>query len=427
MLSYIIEGNNKIEGTVKASGSKNAALPIIATAILNPEPVTFYNIPDIEDTRITLQILKILGCKVKADSGKINISSQDMHNKTIPKELMHKLRSTVVLAGAILGRFKEATFSYPGGCNIGKRPIDLHLKAFKDLGVEIQEKEDYIYCKSKKEMIGAKIKLDFPSVGATENIILASVYCKGVTHILNAAKEPEIQDLAKCLNRMGAKIYGAGTSRITICGVKKLKSSDYRIMTDRIETGTLLCSAAITNGNIKIENANPENLMNVLFKLKEMGCDISITRNTITLKSPKTLKSVDIETAPYPGFPTDMQPIIGAVLTKAQGTSIIKENIFENRFKYALDLKKMGANITLNEEENIIKITGKSDLKGETVSSRDLRGGAALVLAGLSANGTTRVENADYILRGYENLEHKLKILGANIKLEKVDINAKEC
>ncbi len=420
MLSYIIEGNNKIEGTVQASGSKNAALPIIATAILNQEPVTFYNIPDIEDTRTTLQILKILGCKVHTDSGKISISSKGMHNKTIPKELMHKLRSTVVLAGAILGRFKEATFSYPGGCNIGKRPIDLHLRAFKDLGVEIEEKEDYIHCRAKKEMIGTKIKLDFPSVGATENIILASVYCKGVTHIINAAKEPEIQDLAKCLNKMGAKVYGAGTSRISICGVKKLHKADYRIMTDRIETGTLLCAAAITNGTIKIENANPENLLSVLFKLKEMGCDILINKNSITLKAPKVLKSVDIETTPYPGFPTDMQPIIGAVLTKAEGTSVIKENIFENRFKYAFDLKKMGANIILKENENIIEIKGKSELNGEIVSSADLRGGAALVLAGLAASGTTKVENAEYILRGYENLEGKLKKLGANIKLEKV-------
>ena len=420
MLSYVIEGNNKIEGEIKASGSKNAALPIIATAILNPEPVTFYNIPNIEDTRITLKILKLLGCKIEIDSGKITISSKEMSSKTIPKDLMHKLRSTVVLAGAILGRFKEATFSYPGGCNIGKRPIDLHLKAFKDLGAQIEEKGDYIHCRAKKELQGAKIKLDFPSVGATENIILASIYCKGVTHILNAAKEPEIQDLAKCLNKMGARVYGAGTSRITICGVKKLHKTDYKIMTDRIEAGTLLCAAAITNGKIKIENTNPEHLLNVLYKLKEMGCEITITNNSITLKAPKVLKAVNIETTPYPGFPTDLQPIIGAVLTKAQGKSIIKENIFENRFKYALDLKKMGADINFNDEENSIEIIGETFLRGKVVSSADLRGGAALVLAGLYAKGTTIVENAEYILRGYENLEEKLKKLGAKIKIEKV-------
>lgn len=418
MQSYIIEGKNKIEGTAIASGSKNAALPIIATAILNTEPVTFYNIPNIEDTRITLQILRILGCKVDVESGKISISSKNMHNKTIPRDLMHKLRSTVVLAGAILGRFKEATFSYPGGCNIGKRPIDLHLKAFKEMGVEIEEREDYIHCKAKNELIGKTIKLEFPSVGATENIILSSVYCKGTTHIVNAAKEPEIQDLAKCLNKMGAKIYGAGTSRITICGVNRLHKAEYKIMTDRIETGTLLCAGAITGGNVKVQNANPEHLLDVLYKLKEMGCKICLNTDSITLKAPKQLKSIDVETSPYPGFPTDMQPIIGALLTQSKGISRVTENIFENRFKYTEDLIKMGADIR-HLEDNIIEIKGCTPLKGKTVSSADLRGGAALVLAGLCAEGTTKVENIEYILRGYERLEDKLKDLGANIKVEK--------
>lgn len=420
MLSYVIEGNNKLEGTIKASGSKNAALPIIATAILNSEKNVFYNIPNIEDTKITLQILRILGCKVTAKSGKITILSREMHSKTIPKELMHKLRSTVILAGAILGRFGEATFSYPGGCNIGKRPIDLHLSSFEKMGVTIEEKDGYIHCKAKDGLKGAKIKLDFPSVGATENIILASVYCKGMTHIINAAKEPEIRDLARCLNQMGAKVYGAGTSRITICGVKKLHKTDYKIMTDRIETGTLLCAAAITHGRIKVENAQPENLLNVLYKLKEMGCTIFINRDDITLKAPKELKSVEIETTPYPGFPTDMQPILGAVLTQANGTSIIKENIFENRFKYIYDLEKMGAKIQHIEKDNEIIINGRNELKGDIVSSADLRGGAALVLAGLCAKGKTKVENIEYILRGYENLDQKLRKLGANIKIEKV-------
>lgn len=420
MQSYVIEGRNKIEGTIKASGSKNAALPIMGTAILNPEEVTFYNIPNIEDTKITLQILRILGCKEDIDSDKISISSKDMTNKTIPKDLMHKLRSTVILAGAILGRFGEATFSYPGGCNIGKRPIDLHLKAFKQMGVEIEEKEDYIHCKAPNGLIGKTIKLEFPSVGATENIILASVYCRGTTHIINAAKEPEIQDLARCLNKMGAKVYGAGTSKITICGVSKLHKAEYRIMSDRIETGTLLCAAAITGGEVRVENANAEDLLNVLYKLKDMGCKIWIDSAGITLKAPKRLKATEVETMPYPGFPTDMQPIIGAVMTAAKGTSTIKENIFENRFKYTEDLVNMGADIECNEEENIIKINGGKQLEGKIVSSADLRGGAALVLAGLAANGTTTVENIEYILRGYEHLEKKLKKLGANIKIKKV-------
>lgn len=412
MLSYIIKGKRKICGTVKASGSKNAALPIIAAAILNPEPVTLYNIPNIEDTKITLEILRLLGCKVTAERGKITICSKDMNKTEIPEELMNKLRSTVVLAGAILGRFKKATFSYPGGCNIGERPIDLHLDAFSKLGIKIEEKENKIICNC-KEIVGKRIKLKFPSVGATENIILASVYAKGATHISGAAKEPEIKDLAKALNSMGAKVYGAGTSEITIFGVNKLHSTSYKIMSDRIETGTLLCAAASTNGNITVENTNPENLMTVLFILREMGCKISINKDKISLKGPNKIKPIEIETKPYPGFPTDMQPLICAVLISSTGKSKITENIFENRFKYTEELKKMGANIV--QKEKTIEILGSSKIEGNVVTSKDLRGGAALVIAGLMAEGETLVEDAKYILRGYESLDEKLRKLGAEI------------
>lgn len=418
MFGYIIQGGNKLKGKVKASGSKNAALPIIATTILNPEPVTLYNIPDIEDTKITLEILKLLGCKITRTSDKITICSKDMSKTAIPKDLMHKLRSTVVLAGAIIGRFNEATFSYPGGCNIGARPIDLHLDSFKKLGISIDEKEDYIHCKC-KEILGRRIKLKFPSVGATENIILASVYAKGATHITNAAKEPEIKDLAKCLNSMGAKIYGAGTGEITIFGVTKLHKADYKIMSDRIETGTLLCAVAGAGGSVTVENTNPENLLTVLYSLKEMGCIIKVNGNKISLKAPNRLNSTNIETEPYPGFPTDMQPIIGAILTKAEGKSKVTENIFENRFKYSEELIRMGANI--NQLNKSLEIIGVPDLYGRDVMSKDLRGGAALVIAGLMAKGETRVENIEYILRGYEKLDEKLKSLGANIKKEKVE------
>lgn len=413
MLSYIVKGENVLSGKVRASGSKNAALPIIATAILNTEPVTFYNIPDIEDTKITLDILKILGCKITRNSDRITICSKDMNKTIIPKELMHKLRSTVVLAGAIIGRFKEATFSYPGGCNIGARPIDLHLESFKKLGITIDENDEQIHCMS-KDIIGRRIKLKFPSVGATENIILASVYAKGATHITGAAKEPEIKDLAKCLNSMGAKIYGAGTSEITIFGVKKLHKAIHKIMSDRIETGTILCAVAGTGGRVIIENTNPENLLTVLYSLKEMGAKISINRDKITLIAPKKLKAVSIYTEPYPGFPTDMQPIIGALCTKAEGKSVITENIFENRFKYTEELVRMGANISQND--NKIEIIGVNRLVGKEVMSKDLRGGAALVVAGLMSQGITKVENIEYILRGYENIDEKLKYLGANIK-----------
>lgn len=416
MLSYIIKGGNKLNGRVKAAGSKNAALPIIATAILNKEPVTLYNIPNIEDTKITLEILKILGCKIVRNSDKITICSANMNKTSIPKDLMHKLRSTVVLAGAIIGRFKEATFAYPGGCNIGARPIDLHLDSFKKLGIAIEEKEDYIHCKC-KEIVGRRIKLKFPSVGATENIILASIYAKGATHITNAAKEPEIKDLAKCLNSMGAKVYGAGTSEITIFGVKKLHKTEYKIMSDRIETGTILAAVAGVGGSVTVENTNPENLLTVLYSFKEMGCKISIRKDKISLKAPEKLKHIDISTEPYPGFPTDMQPIMGSILIKAEGKSTITENIFENRFKYAEELVRMGANIIQNDKK--LEIIGVDKLEGKVVMSKDLRGGAALVIAGLMSEGITKVENIEYILRGYENLDTKLKSLGANIEIKK--------
>ena len=357
-----------------------------------------------------------MGCKIVRNSDKITICSANMNKTSIPKDLMHKLRSTVVLAGAIIGRFKEATFAYPGGCNIGARPIDLHLDSFKKLGIAIEEKEDYIHCKC-KEIVGRRIKLKFPSVGATENIILASIYAKGATHITNAAKEPEIKDLAKCLNSMGAKVYGAGTSEITIFGVKKLHKTEYKIMSDRIETGTILAAVAGVGGSVTVENTNPENLLTVLYSFKEMGCKISIRKDKISLKAPEKLKHIDISTEPYPGFPTDMQPIMGSILIKAEGKSTITENIFENRFKYAEELVRMGANIIQNDKK--LEIIGVDKLEGKVVMSKDLRGGAALVIAGLMSEGITKVENIEYILRGYENLDTKLKSLGANIEIKK--------
>lgn len=417
MKSYIIEGGRKLEGEVRISGSKNASLPIIASTILNSDITKLYNVPNIHDTQITLKILRLLGCKVKKNNGKIEINSKNMKEKAIPEELMREMRSTVVLAGAILGRFKEVTFSYPGGCDIGARPIDLHLKAFKKLGVQIEENSGFIHCKTDK-IIAADINLDFPSVGATENIILAAVYADGITTITNAAMEPEIEDLAKCLNKMGAKIEGAGTNNIRITGVKKLKSISYSIMPDRIEAGTILCAGAITGGNVKLLNVCADNLMPVIDKLQEAGCNIEIEKNTILLKAPKRLKPIQIKTMPYPGFPTDLQPIFGGMLTIAKGTSIIVENIFENRYKYMTELKRMGAKITIEGKMAVIK--GVRKLSGASVDSTDLRGGAALVLASLAAKGKSKVNCIEYILRGYENLDKKLNQLGANIRVEEV-------
>ena len=417
MKSYIIEGGKKLEGEVKISGSKNASLPIIASSILNSDITKLYNVPNIHDTQITLKILKLLGCKVKKNNGKIEINSKKMNKKEIPEDLMREMRSTVILAGAILGRFKEVTFSYPGGCDIGARPIDLHLKSFEKLGIKIEEEAGFIKCKTDK-IIPADIHLDFPSVGATENIILATVLSDGTTTITNAAMEPEIEDLANILNKMGAKIEGAGTNNIKIIGVKKLKQVGYSIMPDRIEAGTFLCAGAITGGKIKVLNVCPKHLKPVTDKLEEAGCDIEIKKDEMILKAPKRLKPLEIKTMPYPGFPTDLQSIFGAILTISKGTSIIIENIFENRYKYMQELNRMGAKVTIEGKTAIIK--GVRKLSGASVNSPDLRGGAALVVAGLVAKGKTKVGNIEYILRGYENLDKKLNGLGANIKIEEV-------
>ena len=415
MPSYIIEGGKRLEGEVSVSGSKNASLPILASTILNAGTTKLYNVPEIRDTKITQEILKFLGCKVKRNKGKIEIDSKEMNKKEIPEHLMHQMRSTVILAGAILGRFKEVTFSYPGGCDIGARPIDLHLKSFEKLGINIVENAGFIICKCDK-IIGANIDLDFPSVGATENIILASVYAEGITNITNAAMEPEIVDLCNCLNKMGAKIEGTGTSNIKIIGVEKLKDISYNIMPDRIEAGSLLCMVAITGGKLKLNNVIIDNISPIINKLEETGCKILKEKNSIYMEAPKKLKSVDIKTMPYPGFPTDMQSVFASMLTMAKGTSVIVENIFENRYKYMSELKKMGAKVTVEGKTAIVK--GVRKLSGARVFSTDLRGGAALVTAALAAKGKTEVLNIEYILRGYEGLDKKLKMLGANITLK---------
>jgi len=413
MKSYIIDGGKKLQGEVNISGSKNASLPIIAATILNSNTTKLYNVPIIHDTQITLEILKILGCKIRKYSDKIEINSRYINKTEIPEDLMRQMRSTVILAGAILGRFKEVTFSYPGGCEIGSRPIDLHLSAFKKMGIQVEETAGFIRCSCDK-IQSADINLDFPSVGATENIILAATLAQGTTIINNAAMEPEIIDLANCLNKMGAKIYGAGTNIIKIIGVEKLNSVSYKIMPDRIEAGTFLCAGAITGGKIKVNNIVVSHITPIIHKLQETGCNIDIGNKFVVLEAPKRLKSIEIKTMPYPGFPTDMQQILGATLTIAKGTSIIVENIFENRFKYINELKRMGAKATIEGKTAVI--TGTKKLSGATVEGSDLRGGAALILAGLAAKGRTTVNNIEYVFRGYENLDEKLTMLGANIK-----------
>ena len=417
MSSYIIEGGNKLEGTVKISGSKNSALPIIAATILNAGKTTLYNVPNIQDTQMMYKILETLGAKIEKKNGKIKIDTSKIEKFEIPPELMHKMRSSVILAGALIGRYQKATFSYPGGCDIGSRPIDLHLKSFEKLGIQVNQNHGNIECNAEK-IKGEKIDLDFPSVGATENAILASILAEGTTIITNAAREPEIIDLQNFLNKMGAKIVGAGTDEIQIEGVKKLKDISYNIMPDRIETGSFLCFAAATKGNIILENVNATHITPIISKLEEADCKIEVNKNKIKIVATKKLKAIDIKTMPYPGFPTDMQSVFASMLTIAKGTSIIVENIFENRYKYVQELNKMGAKIIVEGKSAIIR--GVRKIYGATVKATDLRGGAALVLAGLSAKGTTVVENIEYILRGYEDFDKKIRALGGNIEISEV-------
>lgn len=414
MASYIIKGGEKLEGIVKISGSKNAALPILAATVLNVGKTTLYNVPNIQDTQMMFKILETLGGKVEKKNNKIIIDTSKINKFEIPEELMHKMRSSVILAGALLGRYKKAIFSYPGGCDIGSRPIDLHLRSFEKLGINVVQNYGNIICDAEK-IKGEKIDLDFPSVGATENAILASVLAEGTTTITNAAREPEIIDLQNFLNKMGAKIIGAGTNEIQITGVKKLKDISYNIMPDRIETGTFLCLAVATKGNLILENTNAEHITPVITKLQEADCKIEIEKNKIKINSNKKIKALDIKTMPYPGFPTDMQSVFSAMLTTAKGTSIIVENIFENRFKYTQELNKMGAKITVEGKSAIIR--GVRKLYGANVKATDLRGGAALVLAGLSAKGVTKVDDIEYILRGYENFDKKLRNINADIQM----------
>ena len=415
MSSYIIQGRTWLDGEVKISGSKNASLPILAATILNGGTNKLYNVPNIHDVQKMLEILELLGCKIKKKENKIIIDSSKVKKYEIPEHLMREMRSSVVLAGSLIGKYKTATFSYPGGCDIGARPIDLHLKSFEKLGINISENYGKIECKCDK-IVGPKIDLDFPSVGATENTILAACLGEGITTISNAAREPEIIDLQNFLNKMGAKIKGAGTNIIEITGVKKLKGVDYNIMSDRIEAGTFLVAGAVTGGNIIINNVSSACIEPVINKLEEANCKIKIEKNSIELQAPKRLKAVDIKTMPYPGFPTDMQSVFGASMTVAKGTSVIIENIFESRYKYTQELVRMGAKITTEGRTAIIKGTKK--LHGAKVKASDLRGGAALVIAGQVANGITEVEEIHYILRGYEKIEQKLSQLGAKIYIK---------
>jgi len=417
MAKLIVNGGNKLEGEIEAQGAKNSVLPIMAATILNGGKNVIYNCPELRDVRITVEVLKSLGCDVKRIGKVLVVDSQNACGYTIPDDLMRQMRSSIIFLGAILTRCKKAVVSLPGGCEIGNRPIDIHIKALKMLGVEITESHGYMECSAEK-IHGENIHLDFPSVGATENIMLTACMAEGTTVITNAAREPEISDLESFLNRMGAKISGAGSDVIVIEGVKKLYGVEHTIIPDRIAGATYLLAGAITGGNIILRNTNSQHMGAIISALKEMGCRIYSEKNRVILTSTsKRLKSAGkLLTMPYPGFPTDIQSPFMAVSTVASGTGIFVENIFENRYQHVEELVRMGADIRV--DGRVAVVCGVPRLSGTKVVAKELRGGAALVLAGLSAEGTTEIDNIKYIDRGYEEIERYLSVCGANIRRE---------
>ena len=413
-----IEGARELSGTIRVSGAKNATVALIPAAILTDEEVTICNVPEITDTEALCDILKILKVNVNRASESIVINPSDMENTEIIEQFSKKLRASYYFMGALLGKYKKAVMHFPGGCSIGARPIDLHLKGFEALGATIQvEKNKYIV--EAKELKGANIYLDIASVGATINIMLAAVKAKGTTVIDNAAKEPEIVNVATFLNNMGAKITGAGTSTIKIQGVDYLHKCFHEVIPDRIEAGTYLIIGALCGKNLKVDNMIPEHVDSLISKLEEMGADLEIgTDYVMVSKREKPYKATNIKTAVYPGFATDLQQPFTVLLTQANGKSKVTETIYENRFMHIPYLKDLGADITVNNQT--ATILGPSDLKGAQVVATDLRAGAAMVAAALKATGTTTIANVEHILRGYENIIEKLTDVGAKISLKEI-------
>jgi len=414
MGKFLINGGHRLQGRVRVTGAKNSILPILAAAILTSKTVRIHDCPRLLDVENMLEILRILGCQVTWLDDVITIDPSNIRSWELPEYLTKELRSSIVMLGPILGRCRRAKLTYPGGCEIGLRPIDLHLKGLKQLNAKIDESHGYIVCEG-ADMIGTEILLDYPSVGATENIMLAAVNAKGQTIIRNAAKEPEIIDLQNFINAMGGKVWGAGSNSIIIQGTSDLHEVDYRVIPDRIVAGTYMVAAAITGGDLWIENVIIEHLYPIISKLREAGCEIQANGQELHIIGPKRPSSVHLlETLPHPGFPTDMQAQMLALLTVADGTSVIIENIFENRYKHVAELIRMGAQVTIKDRMAVIK--GVESLTGAAVEAKDLRGGAALVLAGLRAKGTTEVSNIYLIDRGYEELDKQLCALGAEIQ-----------
>ena len=417
MEQYAIRGGNPLVGEVEIGGAKNAALPILVAAVMANEPVLIENMPDVRDTNVLLEAMAEIGAKVeRLDRHTVRINGQGIQSVRVDGEFVKKIRASYYFLGALLGKYKEASVVLPGGCNIGSRPIDQHLKGFRALGATTEVEYGSISAKA-ETLVGSHIYMDVVSVGATINVMMAAAMAEGKTIIENAAKEPHVVDLANFLNSMGANIKGAGTDVIRIKGVPFLHGTEYAIIPDQIEAGTFMFAAAITKGDVTVKNVIPKHLESISAKLLEIGCEVKESDDAVRVVASKPLKSTHVKTLPYPGFPTDMQPQIAVALGLSGGTSIVTESIFENRFKYVDELTKMGGNVKV--EGNSAIIVGVKKYMAANIVAPDLRAGAALVMAGLAADGFTTVEDIHYIERGYEDFPEKLRALGAQI--EKVE------
>ncbi len=413
MSYYVVQGGQTLRGSVPISGAKNSVLPILAATLLNGGRNVLHNCPDLRDVRSAIQILEHLGCKVSREGDTVTVDSTVVDRWDVPHELMREMRSSVIFLGPILARCGRARLSLPGGCDIGQRPIDLHLSALRKLGAVIREQGGDILCEA-SDLQGRDIILSFPSVGATENTLLTATACGGVTRIINAAREPEITDLQEFLRKAGALVLGGGESVITVSGSTPRRDVEHTILPDRIEAATFLCAAAACGGEVTLTGAEPEHVGTVIQCLRDAGCTVRSAGRTITLLAPKRLGSMPtVRTMPYPGFPTDSQAPLMAAACTAQGSALFIETIFENRFRHAAELQRMGADIRISGRTALV--TGRQ-LHGARVRSTDLRGGAALVVAALAAQGESRVEALTHIDRGYEHFAEKLTTLGASIR-----------
>ena len=410
-------GNVPLIGSVEIGGAKNSAVALIPAALLSNEKTTLTNVPDITDIDVLCEILEFMNVKVTRASGSMIIDPSDMKNVVIPDSLSNKLRASYYFMSCLLAKYKHVCINFPGGCKIGSRPIDQTLKVFKALGADIKE-EEFLFTIDAKELIGSEINLDMPSVGATVNAIIVASMAQGTTIINNAAREPEIVDIANMLNKMGAKITGAGTSTIKILGVTSLDGCCHNVIPDRIEAGTYIILGALIGTYLSVENIIPEHLSSLITKLQEMGVDITVNSDSAIVNAHDNLTSIDIKTLGYPGFPTDLQQPMVTLLTQARGKSTVNETIYENRFMNVPDLNKMGANISV--KERVATILGPTKLHGGVVEATDLRGAASLLLAALKADGKTTINNVEHLLRGYADIIEKLSNLGAKIELKEI-------